>query len=273
MPQILRLPKIASMWIGDPLSYIELVVIQSFLDNGHDFTLYTLDDVGPVPKGVTIADPREIYEPTFEVGPGMRHNNAVYADIFRLLMIRDTGAIWADVDAYCVKPFLFPSQYVFGLEDEDNIATGVLGFPQDSPALANSIAFATMDNPIPPYFTKRRQDRLAEVRNKGGSFELKDFSWGVSGPRLVSHFLKETGESKHAQGKRVFYPGPRAYRKPLLTAETPIGNLETRTTVSVHIYGKTKTFLKQDFGGLPPAGSYIDTICKRHGIDPNSAPI
>lgn len=269
-----KLPTIASMWIGNPMSFVEQIVMKSFIANGHDFILYCLEDVGPVPKGVTVKDARDIYPPKFEVGENLRHNNAVYTDLFRLFMIRETGAIWADMDAYCVRPFQLDTEFVFGIEIEpDAIANGILGLPKSSKTLEACIDLISQDAPIPPYFINKRKKRLQTRMENGETFGFEEFSWGNSGPRLLSHFLHETGENVHAQPKNVFYPGPRAFRRPLLNPDMPITTLETPETLSVHIYGKTKSFLVEEFDGIPPKGSYLDTLCKRHDVDPMAFPI
>ncbi len=268
------LKKIASFWIGDQLSYVEFLVIQSYLDNGHDFILYTLDDVGPVPKGIELRDARSILDPAFPLGPGRRHNNAVFSDIFRLLMIQETGAIWSDLDAYCLRPINLPTDYVFGIEIEpDGIANGILGLPPESQALQRSIELVSMKNPIPPYFIRKHRKRYAEAAARGETFGFENFSWGASGPKLLSHFLKESGEIVHAQPKDVFYPGPRPFRRPLLRPDVPDSVFETDMTLSIHFWGKTKKFLLEDHDGLPPEGCYLDRLCRRHGINAEDYPI
>lgn len=258
------------------MSFVEQVVMRSFLDAGHSFILYCLEDVGALPDGVEVRDPRPIFAPPFEVGPGLRHNNAVYTDLFRLFMIRDTGAIWADLDAYCLRPFRLPTEYVFGIENvkgEERVATGVLGCPQSSPALALSIDIASEPCPIPPFFTQRKQSQLRQRRDTGETFGFQDLTWGASGPRLIDYCLRETGEVSHAQPKNVFYPGPRAFRQPLLRPDTPIEVIEQPETLSVHVFGKTKQFLVNDYGGKLPVGCYLDVICRRHGVDPADFPV
>ncbi len=268
------LKTIASFWIGDPLSYVEHLVIRSFLDAGHPFVLYTLDDIGPVPDGVELRDAREIYAPAFDLGPGLRHNNAVYSDIFRLLMIAKTGAIWADLDAYCLRPFILPTEYYFGYEQNgESIANGVLGMPTDSLALARATELVLSHNPIPPFFTKRRQGQYLERAKAGESFGFENFTWGASGPRLITHFLRETGEERFAMPKDVFYPGPRPFNQPLLRPEMEDAVFETDRTLSVHFWGKTKTVLREEYDGVPPEGSYLARLLKRHDVDPAEFPL
>lgn len=272
-----ELPEIASLWVGPPLTFVEHLVIRSFLDAGHKFTLYSTDKLTGLPDGVTLADPRDLYQAPFETGSDMRHNNAVYADIFRLHMIRDTGAIWADMDAYCLRPFIFPSGYAVGLEEprtgQFSAANGVLGFPKDSQTLAQSLDLVTQDCPIPPFFNGGRRTRLRLRREQGDSFGFQDFQWGSSGPRLIDFYLRLTDEIRYAVPKDVFYPGPRAFRRPLLNPGYPVETFERPETVSVHIFGKTKAFLRDDFGGDLPEGCYLDILCKRHGIDPKAHPV
>ena len=45
---------IQSVWIGDRLSTMEQLAIQSFLDHGHPFHLYTYGPIANVPAGTTV---------------------------------------------------------------------------------------------------------------------------------------------------------------------------------------------------------------------------
>jgi hypothetical protein len=271
------LPPIASFWTGSDLSFVEVLVAQSYLDAGHSFTLYTLDEVNNVPDGVVVANAREVYAPIFEVGSGLRHNNAVYSDIFRLFMIEQTGAIWVDMDAYCLRPFVFPTPYVFGLEEaksaEHTLANGVLGLPPDSPGLRACVDFLIGPTPIPPFFRQRRQEQLLERKRAGETWSVAEFSWGTTGPRMVDHYLAQSGEKRFGVGKNVLYPGPRPFRRALLKPDIPDNVYEHPETVSVHIFGKTKRFILDEHGGLPPKDCYLDRLCRRHGIDPAEFPL
>ncbi len=110
-----QLPEIASLWIGDRLSFLEQLCLKSFVDHGHKTTLYAYENVDGVPKGVELADARAVYrgEP-FRIH--FKHQSpAIHADYFRVkLMRRGRGEIWADTDAYCYRPFDFSEDHVFG---------------------------------------------------------------------------------------------------------------------------------------------------------------
>lgn len=270
------LPDVSSFWIGAPLSYIEIVCLASFRDAGHSVTLYGLDEIRNVPEGIKTADASALRKPGFEVGNRLRHHNAVYSDLLRLDIIRQTGDIWVDTDAYCLRPLDFPDKYVFGYERANggqNIANGILGLPQDSPALLKSMALMTDPAPVPPFFDRAERDRLDALRKEGRTWGFENLTWGASGPMLLNHYLQETGEIEHALPPDVLYPGPRAFRRPLLRVPPQLDRLEMPETLSVHIFGKTKRFLLMEHDGLPPKGSYLDLICRRHGIDPREFPI
>ena len=270
------LPIISSLWVGIDPSYIEILCMKSFLDAGHRFKLYVMDDVGNIPDGVELCDAREVYAPEFDVGPRLRHYNAVYSDIFRLHLLAQRSEIWADCDAYCLRPFVFENGYCIGFEAHkgtNSIANGVLGLPSDSPALKAALELVHDPAPVPPYFSAADRERLEALRETGRTWGFHNLTWGASGPMLMDHFLRETGEIVHGLEPNVLYPGPRAFRRPLMRVPPKLDKIETPETLSVHIFGKTKRFLLQEFDGLPPEGSWLDMALRRHGIPAEDYPI
>ena len=55
------LPKIASLWIGGDLSWLEQLCLKSFADAGHQITLYSYAPISNLPEGVLAGDANEIY--------------------------------------------------------------------------------------------------------------------------------------------------------------------------------------------------------------------
>ena len=51
---------VQSLWVGNPLSDMEKYSIQSFLNAGHEFHLFTYAPVQGVPKGVKIKDGNKV---------------------------------------------------------------------------------------------------------------------------------------------------------------------------------------------------------------------
>ena len=270
------LPEIASLWIGSALSYIERVVLQSYMDRGHAVTLYTLEPVANVPDGVTIRTAQDLAPPAFAMDPErIRFTAGVYSDLFRLEMIARTNAIWVDLDAYCAAPFDFESPYVFGSTKPRRSTpnNGVLRLPHNSEALAILREFLNSANPIPWWWRPRRTAPLIALRDAGTRHGIENFAWSFSGPMILRITLQRTGEISHILPKPVFYPIIHTQVDHLLDPAIAVESLEGPSTKSVHLFGATKLNLIANHNGLPPDGCYIDHICKRHNIDPHAYPL
>lgn len=99
---------IQSLWVGTELSNVEKLCIKSFLANGHEFHLYTYQDIKGVPPGTTIQDANliipesEIFKITVGWGTG---SYSAFADWFRYELLYKAGGWWVDMDVVCVKYF------------------------------------------------------------------------------------------------------------------------------------------------------------------------
>ncbi|WP_170363697.1 hypothetical protein [Ruegeria arenilitoris] len=82
----------ALLWIGNRLSFLDLLCLKSFADIGQPITLYTYGDVGNLPDYVIHADAREVFDPpeVLRQKVGRRHlvgSPAIHADIFRIRLL------------------------------------------------------------------------------------------------------------------------------------------------------------------------------------------
>ena len=268
------LPVIASFWYGSDLSWLEALCIKSFLDRGHRFVLYTADPIAGVPEGTELRPAADIlWPPPFDISDNDRLRVAVFSDIFRIRLMQQTGYIWVDLDAYCVRPFAFDSPYVFVRTDRETYPTGVLGFPQDSETLGSMLNFLTSPNPVQPWRGQRLR-RISQKRiDQGESWGIETLPWGCSGPRALAHFLRQTGEDKHAMPYDTFYPLRPEELWKLHASSVETRQIERDDVYSVHIYGHQKKIMALSMAGLPYPGSYLARLCDRHQIDPGAQPI
>jgi glycosyltransferase involved in cell wall biosynthesis len=115
---------IHGMWVGDQLSRMELLTLASFTHFGHQFHLWTYDDLSrqALPKGVNLRDASEIIprrkvfarsgtDP--ETGVGRNSFGAPFSDLFRFKLLHRHGGIWVDMDVTCLRPFDFKTPYAF----------------------------------------------------------------------------------------------------------------------------------------------------------------
>lgn len=101
--------------------------------NGHEFHLYTYAPVTGVPSEVVIKDANEIVsESRIEMFRSVQN----FSDFFRYALLLKKGGWYVDMDTICLKPFDFPSEYVFYQTiDNDFITAGVCKCPPNSPIM------------------------------------------------------------------------------------------------------------------------------------------
>jgi glycosyltransferase involved in cell wall biosynthesis len=100
---------IQSLWVGK-LSTMERLCIRSFIVNGHDFHLYTYDQLENVPAGCVVKDANEIV-PKSDISKFKYIQQ--FADYFRYALLLKQGGWWVDMDVVCLRPFNFSEDYVF----------------------------------------------------------------------------------------------------------------------------------------------------------------
>lgn len=268
------LPIIASFWFGSNLSWLEALCIKSYLDHGHRFVLYSLAPLAGVPEGTELRDAREIlWPPPFDISDNDRHRVAVFSDIFRLRMIRQTGFVWVDCDALCVRPFNFPSPWIFADSGNGRYANGVMGLPSESKTLGAMLAFLETPNPTQPWRGTRLQRKNLERSKRGETWGIESLPWGCSGPKAFTYFLKGSGEDKFALPSDTLYPVPIEQLRLLHEPRWPTEMIEREGVHSVHVYGHQKKHFALRLNGMPVPGSYLDRMCRRHSIDAASIPI
>ena len=262
--------QVASFWFGSPLSYVERVCIQSFLDHGYTFNLYVLDLQMEVPEGVILHDARTIYsDAEFQKEPTSRRRAAVYSDVFRIYLLQKTDHVWVDLDIYCVNPLDFSSDYLFGVVRRKSAVNNcVLRLPRDSLALKLILTFLASEAPLPHWLGPDKIKSLVTKYQTDGQLSLYDLPWTTTGPSVTRWALNMTGEIGRGQHWHTYWPA-----RGFLDPERPIDSYEQPWVRFHHFQGETRTDLRHQCGGIPPRGSYIDMICQRHQIDVNRYPV
>ncbi|MCO8146274.1 class I SAM-dependent methyltransferase [Rhodovulum tesquicola] len=275
LPLTTPLPRIASLWIGPRLSWLEQLCLKSFADAGHETTLYSYAPIDNVPEGVRTANAAEI----LPAGRVLRHartgSPALHADLFRLNLLKRTDQIWVDADMYCLRPFVFDGAHVFGWEKPGRVCNAVLGLPPDSPALNGLLDFLADDHAIAPWLPPDRQARLRAAAGAGQPVPVAEQEWGLTGPAALTHFLRESGEIAHARPETVFYPVAFRKRNHLVLGRfDPERDDFTEATRGVHFWARRmKPRLQEKEGNTPRRGSFMARCIARHGIAPALAPI
>ncbi|MCG6904555.1 MAG: hypothetical protein LJE68_17940 [Rhodobacter sp.] len=266
--------QIGALWIGGALSFLEQLCLISFVDAGHNVKLFTYGEVENIPDRIEVADANDI----LAVDKVIRHSRtgspAPQADRFRYHLLAQTDdIIWADTDAYCVKPFATRTGHFYGWESPHHVNNGVLGLPRDSDTLQELLAFTSDEFAIPEWLPQGEQDRLKAARDAGQPIGVGDQEWGAWGPRALTYFLHKTGEIRHALPREALYPIGFRDRGQLVRPDAGAERFITHDTLSIHFFGRRiRERIKED-GGVPHERSLIGQLLTRHGVDPAAAPL
>ncbi len=272
MPQEYR---IGALWIGGALSFLEQLCLKSFVDAGHHVRLYTYGDVDRIPDGIEVADANDVLKMDAIIRHARTGSPAPQADRFRYHMLAQTDdIIWADTDAYCVRPFTTPNGHFYGWESEHHVNNGVLGLPRDSDTLRELLDFTADEYSIPPWLPQRQQDEMKRARDAGTPVHTGDQEWGTWGPRAVTHFLHKTGEIRYALPREALYPISFKDRRIMVKPDAAAERFITPDTYSIHFYGRRiRQRIIEAEGGEPKPNSLIGRLLEKHGINPSDAPL
>ena len=193
----MKLPIIQSLWIGDPLSNLEKLCAESFLDNGHEFHLYVYDDVGGIPDGVTVKDGNEIL-PATRIFHNKRSSVAPFSDLFRFALLARKGGWWVDMDTICIKPFDFDDEIVFPYCRDLSVAIAPIKFPKGHflmTELENACTHFTKPAVWDTPADRRRKRALILQKNN-----LPHMAFYEQLGRAIKHYQLE----KHGKAPEVF---------------------------------------------------------------------
>jgi hypothetical protein len=255
------LPPICSFWHGE-LTWLERMCIASFVEKGHALALYTYDDV-VLPAGAERRDasaviPRD--QMFFYKGD---RTPAVFADLFRLELMRREAGIWADCDVLCVKPLAGLPEYVFGIEDGTRINNAVFRCPAKSELLSHLLA-TFEPGAVPPGMPWWRRAEVMVLRALGAELPAHQMQFGATGPWPLNYWVTTLGLSHYAQAKPVFYALDYGTAYVLLD---PGSTLDVPSeTLAVHLWHSALTERGRGTIPAPQPGSWSARECRRLGV-------
>lgn len=271
----MALPTIAALWMEGPLSYLEQLCLKSFVDAGHRVVLYHYGPLENVPEGMELADANDVLPQTNFLTHQRTGSPALHSDLFRYRMLAQSeNTIWADTDAYCMRPFETENGHFYGWESKKHINGGVLGLPKDSETLKQLIDHTNDEFRIPTWYSDEYTAELQAAKDAGSPVHASEQPWGVWGPHAVTHYLHETGEAKYALPQECLYPFTFKDRRKMLKRKFDTSPYLTENTYSVHLYGRRmRARLVENEGGVPHHKSLLGQLLKKHDIDPTAAPL
>lgn len=257
---------VASLWIGDTLSWLERLCLKSFVDKGQAITLYSYDPIKNVPTGVIVADANAIWTPP----EGLLEKTApsYLADLFRLHLMIKSASIWVDTDILCLKP-IQPTRegYAMGWTHQNGeVNNAVLRLPRNSEILKCLIEF-TQDLSKQPVWLRpalrQRVERLPVEDRLVGRFAAKRT---VIGPAALTHFARSTGEAAHAFNPDVLFPVPWQFVDVLFNPFGGVDGWLSDDTCAVHLWSH---MLKRHKRSHIHPDCFVGRALSQHEIEQN----
>jgi hypothetical protein len=265
----MSLPTIAMFWDGPPLGFIEQLCVTSFVDAGHPVVMFSYGGVENLPAGVQAASATDILpHPDTMLRHERTGSPAPYSDKFRYhLLAKNDGIIWADTDAYCLRPFEPKNGYFFGRENERVVANGVMALPAQSKTLTDLIAFCEDEYNVPLWLRRAQLKTINERAASGDPMHVSEMPWGVWGPKALSYYLHRNDEFQHSLAPHVLYPVPFEDRRHYFRRADLTWRRVKEDTVSIHFYGRRcRSFLNNRFNGIPPENSVLGELAMKHDV-------
>jgi len=232
-----------SFWFGKSLPPCQMLCMKSFIDNGHEYDLYSYDSVA-VPEGVRVLDANEIL-PHNEIffyhhGAG-RGSVAGFADMFRYRLLLLRGGWWVDTDVVCLSSKIPEGEIFLERQSEELICNAVIKFPKGHE------------------FVKTLYEKSREAG--------KNIAWGQTGPQLLSDLAMQTGLWGQAGLQEQAYP---VHWKDAFLPVTTRGRSatyeKTRSASFLHLWNEIFRLNGSLALHNPPNGSFLADLYIKHGV-------
>ena len=238
---------IQGFWLGPPLSHIHWACLRSFLDCGHEFTLYTYGPLA-VPEGIRLADANEIVLERdvfyFQNSETRRPDIAPFSDYFRITLLSKIGGWYCDIDTVCFSTALPKGPRIWARQCPE----------LDLDSVNNSQLFFQRNDPIAQILMSKCRAQLSNVQKRESL-----------GPILISSVVKELDLARDMGATAAtFYP---IRWVEIFKLWLP----EFRREVEERVKGATFLPLYESFplylglepDKLPPVGSYLSSLISR----------
>jgi hypothetical protein len=217
--------------------------MRSFLDFGHELTIFTYDQSAIDPQFRTIdasriLSPERIFFYASEPGRG---SISGFSNLFRYMLLWEFGDFWIDTDVLCLaSEWPVESDCVAAWESDTWVGSAVLKLPRA--------------------FAKECVSRCLELGAK--------VTWGQTGPRLVTELVVRDGLQPNLLPKESLYP--RWHQNWLDFFDEDAVDLVRRTSsasLAAHLWNQmaTQNQFRRDL--LPASGSFFGAAVRRHNTE------
>lgn len=258
---------VQTFWVGNPISKIETLCFESFLQNGHDVHLYTYGELDNVPDGVKQIDANEII-PEDDVFTAHGGSYGAFSDLFRHKLLHEKGGWWVDTDVVCLKPLDFKGEVFLCGEDNAIISAGVLKLPKRN--IISKEILKNFENPL-ERFPHLKHISNGETKSHKGNWNIELFKkteWGeLGGPMAITNIYEENDMTYEKSPVETFYPVH--WRSWWAVFYDPELNekMDWSRTYGIHLWNGMMGYRYFDAESPFPKGTVIEELKQRYGIE------
>lgn len=201
--------EVGTAWIGRELSWIEIMMLESFVVHGHNVTLFSESPESmPQIEGVMVSDMREVFPFTEKQRANMPA--ASFVDLFRIHMIAKTGLTWIDMDTISIDKIEKQDGYLLIHSDEtsDRVSNGFLGLPNGSGALQQMLSEIENNDLDFSWVRPMIRRKIMTINKEDRIISASRLRRQVFGPDYVTSRLKLHSELIATRAKAVMDPVP-----------------------------------------------------------------
>lgn len=105
---------IQGLWVGNKLTNLHKMCVESFIKNDHLYILYTYEKIVNLPENVVIMDANELIPESLVYK--FSDSYAGFSDLFRNALLYYKGGWYVDLDIYCIKKFDFEQNQIYSFD-------------------------------------------------------------------------------------------------------------------------------------------------------------
>ncbi|MBN3584797.1 hypothetical protein JYB64_20565 [Algoriphagus aestuarii] len=235
---------VKSLWISSEIDEMQIVCMNSFIELGHEFHLYTYGEIQNVPNGVIIKNANDIINEEF-VFKDKFNSYATFSDWFRIKLLYDLGGWWVDCDVLCLKKFISDWPYIFATE----ISKSLSG--EEYPQICNAIIKM-------PKESKVGLEILLAIGEKMKTINSKELFWTEIGAKIISEKILKFNLTDYVVSPEVFCPINYFNFKDLLKDSIAFSD----DTYGVHLWNKMWEWNNENILSNPESKSFFSKYRK-----------
>lgn len=239
------------LWVGGPISHFERLSMVSFLKKNYSVFVYSYDEKLKVPVGVTVLPAATVIDiqETFADGRIPRPY-ALFSDLFRYRLLQTLDTTWVDCDVILLQDSLPENEFLFGHQGDSLVNSAVLRAP-------------------------RRSELIEQLVSHSFSSDLKNWSWGDTGPGLLTDLINKLGHEALALPANALYPIRFEDAWMLFDPKSKPKVLDTiRGASTLHVWNEMIALGNPNFRKeLPPKNSFMSDMLIDLGIETADLPI